>query len=212
MATFVKINGKWVKAQEDDGDFDKYSMNFDPATFSSGKNLSYADKLVGLTPLDNSATTGTANSSMAWGSWQYLEKNPILKDCYYSITYGDGTEIKLNPYDLSKGLDGTDYSTEITQENVMFNIPTRYINRTASGVSHSRNPAMGEAFAHTIDGTVYPYVGIGVYPSVNVSSVAKSVSGVKPTGNITRPNFRSYSAANGTPSNGKWMQWNFHHY
>lgn len=130
---------------------------------------------------------------MQYGSWQYLENNPYLKDCYYSITYGDGTEIKLNPYNLSKGIDGTDYSTEITQENVMFNIPTRYINRDASGFSHSRNPASGEAYAHTVDGTTYDYVGIGVYPSVNVSSVAKSVSGVKPSGSITRANFRAYS-------------------
>ena len=190
----------------------KFTMNFNSSTFSSGANLSYADGLSGLTPLNNSATTGTANSSMSWGSWRTLENNPYLKDCYYSIIYGDGTEIKLNPYDLTKGLDGTDYSTLITQQNVMFNIPTRYINRTASGVSHSRNPAYGDALAHTIDGTVYPYLAIGVYPSVNVSNVAKSVSGVKPSGSITRTNFRTYSKANGNPSNGVWLQWNWHHY
>lgn len=192
--------------------YDRFTMKFDASTFSSGKNLSYADGLAGLTRLDNHLSTSTANANISWGSWQTLENNPYLKDCYYSITYGDGTEIKLNPYDLSKGLDGTDYSTEITQENVMFNIPTRYILRNADGISHSRNPANGDALAHTIDGHTYKYLGIGVYPSVNVSSVAKSVSGVKPSGNITRANFRSYSSANGNPSNGKWMQWNFHHY
>ena len=192
--------------------YDIYSFAFDPSTFSSGANLSYTNGLTGMVPLDNSSTTGTVNSSMSWGSWQTLENNPYLKDCYYSITYGDGTEIKLNPYDLTKGLDGTDYSTEITQQNVMFNIPTRYITRNANGVSHSRNPANGEALAHTIAGDTYKYVGIGVYPSVNVSNVAKSVSGVKPSASITRANFRTYSKANGSPSNGVWLQWNYHHY
>ena len=187
----------------------KFTVNFDASTFSSGANLSYADGLSGLTPLNNSATTGTVNSSMSWGSWQTLENNPYLKDCYYSVIYGDGEEIKLNPYNLAQGLDGTDCSTLITQENVMFNIPTRYINRTASGFTHSRNPAYGDALAHTIDGTVYPYLAIGVYPSVNVSSVAKSVSGVKPSASINRTNFRTYSKANGNPSNGVWLQWNW---
>lgn len=192
--------------------YERYTIEFDATYFSSGKGLYYADGFAGFTKLDNHLSTSTANSNMSGGSWMSLEDNPYLRDCYYSITYGDGTEIRLNPYDLSKGLDGTDYSTEITQENVMFNIPTRYIDRNANGISHSRNPANGIALAHTIDGHTYKYLGIGVYPSVNVSSVAKSVSGVKPSGNITRANFRSYSSANGSPSNGKWLQWNFHHY
>ena len=191
---------------------DKYAVKFDQSTFSSGANLSYSDGFSGLTPLNNSSTTGTMNSSMAWGSWQTLETNPYLKDCYYSVTYGDGTEVKLNPYDLTKALDGTDMSSVITAENVMFNIPTRYILRNANGFTHSRNPASGNALAHTIDGDTYNWLAIGVYPSVNVSSVAKSVSGVKPSASITRPNFRTYSRANGSPSNGIWMQWNFHQY
>ena len=207
---YVKVDGSWIKVASHDTD--KFGVAFDSSKFSSGNCFTYTYDLSGSTPLNNSATTGTVNSSMSWGSWQTLEDNPYLKDCYYSLTYGDGTEVKLNPYDLTKALDGTDMSAEITAENVMFNIPTRYILRNANGITHSRNPASGMPYAHTIDGDVYKWCAIGVYPSVNVSNTAKSVSGVAPSGLITRPDFRTYSRANGSPSNGIWLQWNFHHY
>ena len=189
-----------------------FTVNFDSSTFSSGANLSYADDAAELTPLDNSHTTGTVNSSMSWGSWQTLADNPWTKDCYYALIYGDGTEIELNQNDLTKGKDGTDYSTEITQQNVMFVIPTRYITRSSAGFTHSRSSSAGSPLAHTIDNTVYSKVAIGVYPSVVVSNVAKSISGSKPTPNLTRAQYRTDSKANGNPSNGVWIQWNIHQY
>lgn len=204
MPVFVKDNGVWYLSSNDS---DRFRLSFDASTFSTGANLTYSDGAVGLEPLNNS--TGT----MSGGSWMDIFTNPMLNDCFYATISGNGEILhKLNPNNLATALDGTDVSTEITQENVMFVIPTRYITRNAYGITHSRNPSDGEAYAHTVGGHTYKYLGIGVYPAVNVNGVLKSISGSILTGSLRRDVFRSYVKANGTPSNGNWMLWNWHQY
>lgn len=192
--------------------FGRYGIKVNDSTFSSGKNLQYAYDFDGFEPLDNSATTGTMNSSMNWGSWQYLENNSFTKDWYYSLTYSDGEEVRLNPYNLAVAEDGTDVSELITQNNVLLNIPKMYVSSNMNGYSLSKYAGDGDALAHTIDGDEYDYVGYGVYPSVISGTKAMSISGVKPSASQTRITFRSYSKNNGTPNNGLFLQWNWYHY
>ena len=98
----------------------------------------------------------------------------------------------LDPEDLTKSIDGTDCSTEITTSDVMLCIPTIYSNRDASGITLSSEPSKGTAYAHTYDGKVYNTLCIGVYEGyVDANSKLRSVSGVIPTRNQTRAQMRA---------------------
>ncbi len=187
--------------------------------------ITYADDLVGYTPVRG--TGSTLARCAQEGEWAFSTDTGMdLEKCFYAtFQSGSGGQYLhqlLNPYNLAQVLavwddDAKEWdysqtgSSAITSENTMFCIPTQYRKGQDGKVSHSSRSSEGTAYAHTIGGHTYDYLAIGVYLGYNASSVLKSISGVTATGNVTRPNFRTYAAANSV-RDGKAMQWNYHHW
>ena len=204
-AVLLGVNGKIPDSFISGSDY-KYSLAFNAATFATDPTgcLVYADDAVGFTRVDNSASTSLQTA--AAGSWG--NDNPLISSMFYATFNADGTiHHILDPADLTKGIDGEDRSTEITQENVMLVIPTLYTKRNANGISISSKRSEGTAYAHTYDGHTYKYLAIGVYEGTIVDGKLMSVSGsAEPSYNQTRAQFRTAAQANGDG----WMLTNWH--
>ena len=207
-----------------------FGMEFNATTFQTDPTgcLTYTDDLSGATPILNTATSLATASNYSTSSW-YMKPdgtsdNAMLNECFYATFHDNGSGAlclheKLNPNDLTQKIaewDNTNKTwttasgtSSITSENTMFCIPTAYMKGTSSSFVISSDSAEGDANAHTIGGTTYDYLAIGVYLSQNNSNVLRSVSGVQASGSITRANFRTYAHAN-TVQNGIAMQWNWH--
>ena len=197
-----KIPGEFIT-----GSGFRYGLSFNPTTFKTDPTacLTYTLECANHTPVSN------LNNMLDTGSWSM--DDPMLADCFYATINGDGDILHvLDPTNLAKDINGIDVSTEITQENVMLCIPTRYISRNASGIVHSTSPSDGKPYAHKRGGHTYKYCCIGVYPGKTVddngTNKLKSISGVTPTNNTTGENFRQYAKNNNT--NLEWHVWNFH--
>lgn len=194
-AVLLDSNGKVPDAFLRKGQF-KYTMNFNPTTFATDPEacLTYADDAVGFTRVDGSAAT--VLSSHSAGSWG--ENNPLIHSLrYVTIDSSGNVHHVLDPTDLSKDINGHDRSTEITEENVMLEVPTLYSRRTASAISISNIPEEGTPYAHTFDGETYGKLYIGVYEGTLVNGTLMSVSGAVPARNKTRAEFRTAANANG---------------
>ena len=185
--------------------------------------ITYADDCAGFTPVRGS---GSSLAKCAQeGEWAFDTSTGMDVEGLFYATFQSGSNGQylhqlLNPYNLAQVLavwdddaKEWDYSqtgnSAITSENTMLCIPTQYRKGQDGKVSHSSKSSEGTAYAHTIGGHTYDYLAIGVYLGYNASSVLKSISGVTATGNVTRPNFRTYAAANSV-RDGKAMQWNYH--
>ena len=197
-----KIPGEFVS-----GSGFRYGLAFNPTTFKTDPTgcLTYTLECANHTPVSN------LNNVLSTGSWK--KEDPMLAECFYATISADGDILHvLNPNNLAQDINGVDVSAEITTENVMFCVPTRYISRNASGIVHSSRPSDGIPYAHRRGGHTYKYCAIGVYPGVTVNdngtNKLKSVSGVTPTNNTTGENFRQYAKNNDTDL--EWHVWNFH--
>lgn len=185
--------------------------------------ITYADGLAGYTPVRGTGSS-LAKCSQE-GEWAFsTETGMDIEDMFYA-TFRTGSSGQylhqlLNPYNLAQVLavwddDAKEWdysqtgSSAITSENTMLCIPTQYRKGQDGKVSHSSISSNGTAYAHTIGGHTYDYLAVGVYLGYNQSSVLKSISGVTASASITRPNFRTYAAANSV-RDGKAMQWNYH--
>ncbi len=185
--------------------------------------ITYADDLAGFTPVRGSGSS-LAKCSQE-GEWAFSTDTGMdLEDIFYATfqTGSDGQYLHqlLNPYNLAQVLavwddDAKEWdysqtgSSAITSENTMLCIPTQYRKGQDGKVTHTSKSSDGTAYAHTIGGHTYDYLALGVYLGYNQSNVLKSISGVTATGSVTRPNFRTYAAANAI-RDGKAMQWNYH--
>lgn len=135
----------------------------------------------------------------------------------------------LNPNDLDKSIDGeitlsTAYSSSVV--NIMWVLPTVYWSVDSDGkLILTNDPSSGgTAYAHTIDGTVYDFMAIGVYEASSsdatsssqgsTSGYLTSSSGKLPFANQTRSDMRTMAnsqtvaTVNGSDSNGHAMLWN----
>ena len=127
----------------------------------------------------------------------------------------------LDPYDLSKTLNGTTFEGTY---NIMLVIPTVYWKATSTNLYLSSSPSYAagsstvsgmKAYAHTATGadgveSVYPYIAIGVYEASVSDGRMLSVSGATPTADATNNQFKSYADAL-TPAPGSdYQQWNFY--
>jgi len=197
-----KIPGKFIS-----GSGFRYGMSFNPTTFKTDPTgcLQYTLECANHEPVSN------LNNTLNTGSWD--KEDPMLAECFYATINGDGDILHvLNPDNLAQDINGVDVSAEITTENVMFCIPTRYVKRNGSGITLSSRPSDGIAYAHRRGGHTYKYCAIGVYPGVNVTengvTKLKSVSGVVPSNNTAGATFRQNAKNNNT--NLEWHVWNFH--
>ena len=142
-----------------------YTLNYDSSqmSVSNGSPLSYGEGMEGMSPVDNtSSALGTVTST---GSWDYGSGNAFVDSTFYGVFTDEGELYKvLNPDDLTEYADGTDASADIKTMNVLWCVPTIYWKSTATTLTITNDPnAGGVAYAHTIDGHVYDYLGYGVY-------------------------------------------------
>ncbi len=185
--------------------------------------ITYADDCAGFTPVRGTGSS-LAKCSQE-GEWAFDTETGMDNEDMFYATFQTGSSGQffhqlLNPYNLTQVLatwddDAKEWdytqtgSSAITSENTMLCIPTQYRKGQDGKTSHASRSSEGTAYAHTIGGHTYDYLAIGVYLGYNQSSTLKSISGVTATGNVTRPNFRTYAAKN-TVRDGKAMQWNYH--
>jgi len=183
-----------------------YGLHFDPTVFMTDPDgcLTYIQDCSSHQPV---RTSGTDTTDV--GDW--TEDDPFFEDCYYCTMNGDGDILhELDPDDLTKSVAGVDCSTEITENNVMFVIPKRYVKRNASSIIHSSMSSKGSALAHTRGTHTYNNLAIGVYPGTIVDGKLMSVSGVKATSSTAGATFRADAIANNNEL--EWHVWNWHEY
>lgn len=215
-----------------------YTMVYDSRLMTSETEspISYGGYSSGLTPISNvkvelnedgtvATDEGGLRSVIDEGSWGF-DNSALLDYCFYAVFNTDGSiRGYLNPYDLTKYTDGKSAAADIKIYNVMFCIPTLWTSTTSqsyqdtsgevastytiSTLTISNDPSQGEAYAHTIDGWIYEYYGIGVYEGSVSGGKLLSVSGATPTTSTSRTTFRGYAAANEV-ADGHAMLWNYY--
>ena len=176
------------------------------------------------TPIaNNSSSTGkyVSSSGSNVGSWGFdAEGYGPFNSFYAAFDPAQNNKMigHLNPNDLTKLIDGTSISGK--GYNIMWCLPTVYWKTSGTSLVLTNDAsAGGTAYAHTINGHVYEYIGIGVYEasskSVGGSTILTSTSGTTPLVSQTRATFRDYANnqlvnTDGSGNNGYAMVWNFY--
>ena len=169
---------------------------------------------------DGSDATNNVLEGMCAGDWTWDTTTGLgpFNSFYGAFDINNGNRFVsiLDPYDLSKKIDGTTLGSGY---NIMWVIPTVYWSVDTDGdLILSNDSTKGTAYAHTIDGHVYKYIAIGVYEATsdNNSSPTKltSETGKTPLANKTRGNFRTlanaYTMDSSLGANAYSMLWNFY--
>lgn len=208
----VSVSPMLTPADGASDEYWSYTLNFDSSqmSVSDGSPLSYGSGMEGLSPVDNtSSSLGTVTST---GSWDYGSGNAFVDSTFYGVFTDEGELYKvLNPDDLTEYEDGTDATADIKTMNVLWCVPTIYWSSTSTTLTITNNPnAGGTAYAHTIDGHVYDYLGYGVYEGTTQNGKLMSVSDSSPTASTTRSAFRTQAAATFDDTYGESMLWNFY--
>ena len=217
FAVFVSLLVLFAPIVEDEADgatdeYWSYTLNFNSSqmSVSNGSPLSYGSGMEGMSPVDN--TSSSLGAVTSTGSWDYGSGNAFVDSTFYGVFDNNGELYKvLNPDDLTKYQDGTDASTDIKTMNVLWCVPTIYWKSTATTLTITNDPnAGGVAYAHTIDGHVYDYLGYGVYEGTTQNGKLMSISDSSPTASTTRSAFRTQAAATFGDEFGESMLWNFY--
>lgn len=208
----VSVSPMLTPADGASDEYWSYTLNFDSSqmSVSDGSPLSYGSGMEGLSPVDNtSSSLGTVTST---GSWDYGSGNAFVDSTFYGVFTDEGELYKvLNPDDLTEYEDGTDATADIKTMNVLWCVPTIYWSSTSTTLTITNNPnAGGTAYAHTIDGHVYDYLGYGVYEGTTQDGKLMSISDSSPTASTTRSAFRTQAAATFDDTYGESMLWNFY--
>ncbi len=189
-----------MPADESDADassYYKYVINY------SGESISSVDV---YTSSGGSATRITdAKNSI----WNFTDGYGPFNSCYAAVKKDTGAiSFHLNPNNLKQKLDGTTYTT--SDYNIVWLVPTVYWSVSGNSLILSSDSSQGTAYAHTIGGHVYKYIGIGVYEgnteTISSKTCLMSQTGQTPTGNVNIVDFDTY--AHNTPGN--TMLWNFY--
>jgi len=224
MVSFVPVNDDTgMDAAVGDGGAYSYTLTYDSSKMSSNQSTNSALSVTGMDAIYHPSYSGGTTSG--YGDWTWNTTTGIgpFNSFYaaFDMTNGNSFYAILNPFDLTKTIDGTSLSP-LSNYNIMWVLPTVYISSTATTLTLSNDPSSGTAYAHTINGHVYKYIAIGVYEgatkTVGGQTVLTSESGSTPTVSQTRATFRTY-AHNYTMSSdlkdssdvaAYSMQWNFY--
>ncbi len=200
-----------------------YSVLFNSTVFKTDPYgcLTYADDAAGFSPVK---TSGSGLVSSDPGSWAFDDstgKGPF--GMFYATMDDEGyLHQLLKPSDLGqyiavyvRGTKQWDYSqtgaSSVTTENTLLCVPTLYTKGEASKLTISTKPSEGTAYAHTIDGHTYQYLGYGVYPGSMSGDKLMSLSGASATGKKIRAEYRTAvqlnAVHNGHPLLWNWWQW-----
>lgn len=164
-------------------------------------------------------SVGNSNS----GSWTWDEDGYGPFNSFYAAFDPARDNLMvchLDPFDLDYSVD---HSMNISGlgYNIMWCLPTVYWLTDSSGnLVLTNDPSSGgEAYAHTIEGEVFAYVGFGVFEAstttVDGQTILTSTSGTTPLVGGTRATFRDYANnqlvdADGSGDTGYAMVWNFY--
>ena len=190
-----------MPADESDADsssYYKYVINY------TNEKINSVDV---YTSSGGSATNISTSKNSIWnfGSDGYGPFN----SCYAAVKKDTGViTYHLNPSDLSKTVEGSTYT--MSDYNIVWLIPTVYWSVSGNSLILSSDSSQGTAYAHTIGGHVYKYIGIGVYEAststVGGNTCLMSQSGQTPAVSQNIGTFDNY--AHNTP--GTTMLWNFY--
>lgn len=176
------------------------------------------------TPIGTSSSTGsyTSVNGANSGSWAFDEDGYGPFGSFYAAfnpAQNNRMIGHLDPDDLTRLVDGTSIAGQ--RYNVMWCLPTVYWLTDSNGnlILTDDPDTGGTAYAHTIDGHVYSYIGIGVYEgssqTVNGQTILTSYTDVDPTGYKTRAALRDLANnqlvnTDGDGENGYAMIWSFY--
>lgn len=180
-------------------DFVEYTMTYSASGFTSGDAFTYSGDIENYVAV-------TSSSSGSWGT------STLLSICYYQVFDPSTGEIlgKLNSSDLTKYTDGTDASSDIKSNNVMFCIPQLWVETTSTSITITNDPTSdGDISAYTQDKWIYEYCAIGVYEGTISNGKLLSISDSTPTASQTRSAFRT-AADSVTVTYGDAMVWNYY--
>ncbi len=195
---------------------------------SDGKVTGSGSAVTSPTAAGAVGTTGkyTSSNGSHVGSWGFDSDGYGPFGSFYAAfdaCHGNKILCHLNPNDLTVSVDGTialsSYSGHTI--NIMWVLPTVYWSVNSSGnLVLSNDPSKGTAYAHTIDGDIHEYLGIGVYEAstatVGGKTVLTSTTGTTPLYSQQRSTFRDYANNNtvatedGTTVTGHAMLWNLY--
>lgn len=198
-------------------DSDATVPDFSYTISTSGKIISGTYDAIG-----GSNFTYVSSEGENVGSWGFDPKGYGPFNCFYAAfdpTQDNRMICHLDPNDLTKSIDGESISG--LGYNIMWCLPTVYWSTDSNGnLVLSNDSSKGKAYAHTIDGKTYSYIGIGVYEastrSLGDNTILTSNSGVNPLNNQTKATFRDYAnnqnvnTIGSSSDNGHAMLWNFY--
>ncbi len=183
-----------------------------PRTSGGVSNISYFwnfDKTTGMGPFNSFYAAINITEGSGYDNGEQM-LNPAIGTIAFI----------LDPYDLSKTLNGTKFEGTY---NIMLVIPTVYWKATSTCLYLSNSPSYNAggstvrgmtAYAHTATfgsvSKVYPYIAIGVYEASVSDGKMLSVSGATPKASITNDTFKSYADALIPASGSDYQQWNFY--
>ncbi len=176
------------------------------------------------TPIGTSSSTGsyTSVNGTNSGSWAFDEDGYGPFGSFYAA-FDPAQDNKmighLDPDDLTRLVDGTSIAGQ--RYNVMWCLPTVYWLTDSNGnlILTDDPDAGGTAYAHTIDGHVYGYIGIGVYEAstwtVNGKAILTSFTEMDPRTATTPIIMRGWANnqlvnTSNDETNGCAMLWNFY--
>ena len=176
----------------------------------------------GYEPIGSSSTGKyTSVNGTNSGSWAFDEDGYGPFNSFYAAfdpAQNNRMIGHLDPDDLTKLVDGTSIAEQ--DYNIMWCLPTVYWKTSGTSLVLTNDPnAGGTAYAHTINGHVYSYIGIGVYEAskqtVGGQTILTSFTDSTPTVNQTRATFRDQANnqlvnTDGNGNNGYAMLWNFY--
>ena len=198
-------------------DTDAAPGDFYTYTISSNGTIS------GYDPIGTSSSSGsyTSVNGTNSGSWAFDDEGYGPFNSFYAA-FDPAQNNKmighLDPDDLTRLVDGTSIAGE--DYNIMWCLPTVYWKTSGTSLVLTNDPnAGGTAYAHTINGHVYSYIGIGVYEAskqtVGGQTILTSFTDSTPTVSQTRATFRDQANnqlvnTDGNGNNGYAMLWNFY--
>ena len=209
-----------------DGQSYSYTIVYDSSKMATGTDALSVDGMTAIyhPSYDATSVTDEDDGTDGYGSWTWdLTTGLGPFNSFYAafdIDHGNVMVAKLNPFDLSKTIDGYDLDFTNHRYNIMWVLPTVYwkigeISVEVPGEGDTTETvtyptltltndatAGGVAYAHTINGHTYNYVAYGVYEAYNdtitVDGTSKTIvtsqTGKTPTYSVSRPNFRNYAS------------------
>ena len=215
LLSLAAVFAPFMSSDESEATGDTYSYTISTSGKISGS----------YTPIANNASSSgkyvSSNGSNV-GSWGFDSEGYGPFNSFYAAFDPSQNNMMighLNPNNLKELIDGTSISGK--GYNIMWCLPTVYWKTDSSGslVLTNDSSAGGTAYAHTINGKTYEYIGIGVYEAstktVGGSTILTSTSGDTPLVNQTRATFRDYAnnqsvSTDGLGTDGYAMVWNFY--